>query len=135
MRIKSIVALADQYVSLANTLALRSSADINGGGSRVVRAYHGSSHPVRRFDRSKTVDGTFWFSEDFDKILRGESGAASVKWLIEVDLLVDQVAGWEEYDRYYLEQLESMGYSAIHLDNDWIIFDPDRIKIISVGRV
>ena len=37
----------------------------------VVRAYHGSGVVVRKFDRAKTVDGTFWFSEDIGKIERG----------------------------------------------------------------
>ena len=103
--------------------------------SNKVVAYHGGSMPIRKFDRSKTVDGTFWFSEDVDKILRGESGAASVKWLMKVELDVSNVAGWEEYDRYMLDQIEDMGYDAIHLDDDWILFDPARIRVLEVTKV
>jgi len=39
-----------------------------GRGGGLVRAYHGSGVVVRKFDRAKTVDGTFWFSEDLGKI-------------------------------------------------------------------
>ena len=100
-----------------------------------VIAYHGSNQHIRKFDISKTMDGTFWFSEDAEKILRGESGAAAIKWLIKVALTVDKVAGWEEYDKYYLEELERMGYSGVHLDEDWIIFDPSRIRIIDTKSI
>lgn len=40
-------------------------------GLGLVRAYHGSGGVIRKFDRGRTVDGTFWFSEDLGKIERG----------------------------------------------------------------
>lgn len=65
--ISKIFSLSHYYFTLATL----------GGepSTQLVTAYHGSSHCIREFDRSKTVDGTFWFSEDAGKILRGESGA------------------------------------------------------------
>lgn len=104
---------------------------------RRIIAYHGGSRPIRRFDRTKTADGTFWFSEDVDKILRGESGAANVSWLMKVELRVSKVAGWEEYDRYLLDQLQDMGYDSVYLDDvqDWIVFDPDRIEVLEVKKI
>jgi len=101
----------------------------------VVRAYHGSGVVVREIDRGKTVDGTFWFSEDIGKIERGESGAAGVRWIMEVELDVGKVAGWEEYDRYMLDQIEDMGYNSVKLDDDWIMFDPERIRVVGVRLV
>ena len=127
--ISKIFSLSHYYFTLATLGGERISC------TQLVTAYHGSSHCIREFDRSKTVDGTFWFSEDVGKILRGESGAASIKWLIKVELRIDKVAGWEEYDQYYLDQLESMGYSAVHLDDDWIVFDPSRIHVIGAKRI
>jgi hypothetical protein len=100
-----------------------------------VEAYHGGSAPIRKFDPSKSVDNSFWFSEDKDKILRGESGAASVKWLMTVRLRVSKTAGYDEYDRYFLTQLQDMGYDSVHLDDDWIILDPSRIEVVNVKRV
>jgi hypothetical protein len=101
--------------------------------SRVVTAYHGSDVPIRRFDPSYSAQGVFWFSEDKDKILRGESGAVSAKHLIEVHLRVNKTAGWNAYDRYSLAELENLGYDSIHLDDDWVIFDPARITIVGTN--
>ena len=97
---------------------------------RVIVAHHGSSVPIRRFSPKYSAQGVFWFSEDKDKILRGESGAVSAKYLIKVHLRVNKTAGWDEYDRYSLDELENLGYDSIHLDDDWVIFDPARIKIV-----
>jgi hypothetical protein len=99
--------------------------------SRVITAYHGSDVPIRRFDPSYSAQGVFWFSEDKDKILRGESGAVSTKYLVKALLHVNKTAGWDEYDRYSLDELENLGYDSIHLDDDWVIFDPNRIKIVT----
>jgi hypothetical protein len=100
---------------------------------RVITAYHGSDAPIRRFDPSYSAQGVFWFSEDKDKILGGESGAVSAKHLIKVLLRVDKTAGWDEYDRYSLAELENLGYDSIHLDDDWVIFDPSRIRIVGTS--
>ena len=101
--------------------------------SRVITAYHGSDVPIRRFDPIYSAQGVFWFSEDKGKILRGESGAVSAKHLIKTLLRVDKTAGWDEYDRYSLAELENLGYDSIHLDDDWVVFDPDRIKIVDTS--
>lgn len=102
-----------------------------------VVAYHGSSRPVRRFDPEVSTYGVMWFSGDRAKILAGESGAAAVTWLMTVELDVDKVAGWPEYDSLMLQQINDLGYDSIHLDDvdDWIMFDPDRIRVLKVERV
>lgn len=100
--------------------------------SQKVRAYHGSDKPIRRFDPSVSTYGQLWFSEDKDKILRGESGAVSSDYLMTVELTVDKTAGWDEYDRLLLEQIQDQGYDSIKLDDDWILFDPDRVKVLEI---
>jgi hypothetical protein len=102
---------------------------------RTVIAYHGSSVPIRRFDpKFWAPEGGFWFSEDKDKILRGESGAVGTAYLMKVRLHVNKVAGWDEYDRYLIDQLLGMGYDSIKLDDDWIVFDPKRIEVLKVNK-
>ena len=54
---------------------------------------------------------------------------------MEVELEVGKVAGWEEYDRYMLDQIEDMGYNSVKLDDDWIMFDPERIRVVGVRLV
>ena len=98
-------------------------------------AYHGSAVPIKKFDRKFGAQGVVWFSIDRDNILRGESGAQSVKYIMTVELTVNNPAGWDEYDEYFLQQLEESGYDSVELDENWIIFDPENVKWISTEKV
>ena len=100
-----------------------------------VKAYHGSNVPIKKFDREFSAQGVFWFSEDKDSILNGKSGAVSNNYLIEVTLTVNKTAGWEEYDKLMLKQIEDDGYDSIHLDDDWIVFDSKNIRIDNVIKI
>ena len=89
---------------------------------------------IRR-KRDFSAQGLFWFSADKAKILRGESGAASTKWLMTVRLDVgDKIAGWREYDKMGLYELERQ-YDSVNLDDDWILFDSSKIKVLKVEKV
>tara|TARA_R100000808_G_C2152265_1_gene161602 strand:- start:538 stop:1188 length:651 start_codon:yes stop_codon:yes gene_type:complete len=103
-------------------------------GSQTIIAYHGSNVPIRKFSRDFGAQGVMWFSEDKDKILRGESGALSSKYIMKVELTVDKTAGWDEYDKLYLQQIEDEGFDSIQLDENWIMFDPKRIKVLEVEK-
>lgn len=98
--------------------------------SRTIKAYHGSSNTFKRFNSKYSAQGVFWFTEDINKIKEGTSGAASSKYIAEVELTVDKTAGWEEYEKLCLFQIENDGFDSIKLDDDWIIFDNNRIKIL-----
>jgi len=95
-----------------------------------VTAYHGSSVPIRNFDKQFSAQGVFWFNEDRDKILSGESGAVSTKWLMTVELKTEKVAGWDEYDKYSLGELDGLGFDSVKLDDNWIILEPENINVI-----
>lgn len=102
---------------------------------RKIKAYHGSSSSIAKFDRDFSAQGVFWFTEDKDKILRGESGASSTKYIIEVMLTVSKTAGWDEYDKLALAQIKSEGFDSIQLDDDWVIFDNKNIKILNIEKI
>ena len=99
---------------------------------RVVTAYHGSNVPIKNFSRDHGAQGVMWFSEDRDKIIRGESGALSSKYIMKVELNVDRTTGWQDYDKKFLKQIEDEGYDSIQLDDDWIVFDPARVKVVGI---
>ena len=100
-----------------------------------VIAYHGSNVPIRRFNREFSAQGMFWFSEDRAKILRGESGAVSSKYIMTVELSVTKTAGWPEYDKLMLDQIQNDGYDSIKLDDDWVIFDAKNIKVKKAEKI
>ena len=94
-----------------------------------VKAYHGTrGFTGNRFNGKFSAQGVFWFSEDRDKIARGESGASGRNSIMEVYLKTGKVAGWPEYEKLMLCQIENDGYASIHLDDDWVIFDEKNIK-------
>jgi len=99
---------------------------------RVVTAYHGSNVPIQNFSRDHGAQGVMWFSEDKDKIIRGESGALSSKYIMKVELNIENTTGWDDYDEKFLQQIEDEGFDSIQLDDDWIIFDPARVKVVGV---
>jgi hypothetical protein len=101
---------------------------------KTITAYHGSDVPIKKFDRKYSSQGVFWFSEDKDKILKGESGAVSSKYIMTVKLKVNKTAGWDEYEPLTLDQIEDQGYDSIKLDDDWIIFDNKNIKVTKVEK-
>lgn len=100
----------------------------------VVTAYHGSNVPIHVFDPSMGAQGVMWFHEDKDKILNGESGAISSKYIMEVELSVGRTAGWGEYDKLYLQQIQEQGFDSIYLDGNWVIFDPNNVMVIKIEK-
>ena len=103
--------------------------------ANTIVAYHGSSVPIKRFDRSFSAQGVFWFCEDKNKILSGDSGAISVDYIMRVSLTVHKTAGWDEYEKYMLAQLWNDGYDSIKLDDNWVIFDSKNIKVLEAEQV
>lgn len=101
---------------------------------RKIIAYHGTDKKLTKFDPKKTAQGILWFSEDKDKIIRKEAGATTHGYIYKVELKVDKTAGWEEYDKLMLQQIREQGFDSIKLDDDWIIFDPKRVKILGVEK-
>lgn len=100
-----------------------------------ILAYHGTNDKFDKFDSDKTMDSLFWFSTNKDKIINGESGAVGVKYIMTCKLNIKNSAGWEEYDKYNIDQLISIGYDSVKLDDDYIVFNPDDIEIVKVEKV
>lgn len=47
-------------------------------------------------------------------------------------LNIHNSAGWDEYERMSIDQIIAAGYDSVKLDDDYIVFDPSDIKVISV---
>jgi hypothetical protein len=103
---------------------------VDGTGKPLI-CYHGSNKNIQSFNPNRSAQGVFWFTSDKNKILSGESGAAGTSEIIPVFISASKIAGWDEYEKLGLGQIEDMGYHAIQLDDDYIVFDPRRIKSIN----
>ena len=96
----------------------------------VVRAYHGTSKLFKKFDVEYAPQGVFWFTTDIEEIKDGRAGAVSTKYILVVDLTIKEHAGWEEYERDFLEQIKANGYNSIFLDNNIVMFETKDINIV-----
>lgn len=106
-------------------------------GSKVIDSkgnplicYHGSNKEISKFDSKHSAQGVFWFSSNKNKIESGESGAVGTSVIIPVYLSIKKLAGWTEYEKLGLGQIEEQGFDGIKLDDDYIVFNPNQIKSI-----
>lgn len=97
-------------------------------GYCVAPVYHGTGERFTRFNLNKAAQGIFWFAENRDKILRGESGAQGITVVMSLCLKIDKVAGWSEYDKMMLAEMRQAGFGGARLDDDYFVFDPKHIK-------
>tara|TARA_R110000782_G_scaffold65140_1_gene132662 strand:- start:2667 stop:3113 length:447 start_codon:yes stop_codon:yes gene_type:complete len=103
---------------------------IDDSGNPLV-CYHGTSKRFSTFNRKHSAQGVFWFSSDKNKILGGEAGAANTSALIPVYISAKNLAGWPEYDKLGLGQIQESGYDGVKLGDDYVIFEPTQIKSIN----
>lgn len=105
------------------------------GTPRIV--YHGTNKIFRKFSsKHSAMGGIIWFSTDREKIETGNSGAAGSNIIKKIYICMKNPAGWEQYEKYTLGQLENMGYDGVILpdddsgDYDGFVFNPNQIRII-----
>lgn len=92
--------------------------------------YHGTRKPFTEFKRDYSAQGVFWFSDSKEDVRSGEAGALSSKEIIPVYLSAKKLAGWDEYEKFFLQELVEKGYEGVKLDNNYIVFEPNQIKSI-----
>lgn len=102
-----------------------------------IIAYHGSQVRITRFSPKHSAMGSIiWFSQNYQDVKSGHAvGIQKPKYIMTVQLTPKKVGGWEEYDKYLIDQLISMDYDALKLDSNWIVLTPKIIKYISSEKV
>ncbi|MFA7219346.1 MAG: hypothetical protein WC119_02460 [Synergistaceae bacterium] len=113
------------------------SSAVNNFKTKVI-AYHGSPIPLRHFDRSYSLDGAFWFSEDIDEIKRGFSGAKSINYIIKVELSINNGIELDHtiISDSFIKELIRRGYDGAKFKSDphWIVFDDKNITILEIMK-
>lgn len=104
---------------------------VTDGQGKPLVVYHGTAKAFDRFDANKTMDGVFWFTSDKTKLERGEAGAAARGDLMPVYLSAKNLAGWDQYEKFSIDELIAQGYDGIQLDDDYVIFEPTQIKSVN----
>jgi hypothetical protein len=97
-----------------------------------ILMYHGTSHNFTEFDPSKGAQGVIWVTANREEIEAGEIGADSAGIIMTLFVTIKNPAGWDEYEKYSIDEIESMGYDGIILPDDGtlnaIVFESKQIK-------
>ncbi|MFA5405528.1 MAG: hypothetical protein WC358_11390, partial [Ignavibacteria bacterium] len=95
--------------------------------------YHGTGKSFNKFSMKKGSQGVMWFTNDKEAIEKGEVGASDKGKIMNVYLDIKNPAGWKEYEKLGLGQIEDLKYDGIILEEkdsptNYIVFNPEQIK-------
>ena len=97
-----------------------------------LTVYHVTTEDFEEFDPKMGAQGVGWFTSNKEKINSSETGASlrpgKTPRVIEAHLSIQKMAGWDEYEKYSLDELESQGYDGVKLDDDYIIFEANQVR-------
>lgn len=108
----------------------------NKGNLKVF--YHKTGSNFNIIDFNKNAQGVFWFTDNKQALENGEISANGVRpgqqaEIKEFYVKMENPAGWEEYDKYTIEQLKEKGYDSVAFEDDGTIIgfvfnDSNQIK-------
>lgn len=94
--------------------------------------YHSTNNFFNSFDLKRTPGNIAYFTDSLDAIKNKTTGAAGYKYIIQAEITINNPAGWDEYDKLTLSQIEDRGYDGIILpDTDsttYIVLNKKQIK-------
>tara|TARA_R110000851_G_scaffold324807_1_gene492364 strand:- start:653 stop:1726 length:1074 start_codon:yes stop_codon:yes gene_type:complete len=102
------------------------------------KVFHQTDADFKDFDFDKTADGTVWFTGDkanFSDPSSSAGAAAGKGRIIEREVELNKVAGYDELDKYSIDELMQQGYDGAVLDGDIQVFDPKAIKPLNQSSV
>lgn len=108
------------------------------GKPRVV--YHGTNDKFTKVNFKKGAQGLFWFTSDRASIESGDAGAQGSKNIMELFAKIENPAGWKEYDKYGVDELQRMGYDGVILPESdgsftgFIFKDAAQVKSATKNR-
>lgn len=94
--------------------------------------YHGTNVKFKDFDFNKTAEGVLWFTDSIDSIKNATHGGDGNKYILKRTIELKKPAGWDEYDKYSLDELINKGFDGVILPDDdktdYIVFYSKSIK-------
>lgn len=94
--------------------------------------YHGTNNQFDKFDLNRATQGIIWFTDSIDSIKNQTHGGMGSKYIMKRKIILNNPAGWPEYEKYGLGQMRQLGYDGVILpDGDvtnFIVFNPKSIK-------
>lgn len=105
----------------------------NEGAPLVV--HHGTAKKFSSFNFRNAAQKIIWFTDDIKAIEEGNVGAAGKGHIHNLYAKIEKPAGWKEYDKYTLDELQARGYDGVILpDSDGkingFVFEPEQLKSV-----
>ena len=130
------------------TKAVRSLLDMDTP-SRMARAkeqgfdtdkkvYHGTADDFDAFDPDRAIGTQFWSTTNKAEIESGDVGAQGSGVIKEMYHRIKNPAGWDEYDKFGVDELISKGYDGLKLpdgkgDYTYVAFDPSQYRSVDAA--
>lgn len=117
--------IIDEWAKSKRNTILQESQSIYEFLGMFTPLYHGTSEAFSDFDISKSSDGTIWFSSNESLVKNGEVGASGNNYCMErfIDEKELLLAGWDEHEKYSIDELLQMGYAGVKLpEQDQVTF-------------
>lgn len=113
-------------------LDLIKSQDKQSLNENTYKVYHGTNEKFSKFDFKRSTQGIIWFTDNIDSIKNHEHGGQGNKYIMTRYITINNPAGWDEYEKYGLQQLEDMGYDGVILPQenktDYFVFSSKNIS-------
>jgi hypothetical protein len=105
---------------------------INILNENVFKVYHGTNQKFSKFSFKNASQGIIWFTDSIDSIKNQEHGGQGNKIIMTRYITINKPAGWVEYEKYGLQQLEDRGYDGVILPQenktDYFVFSNKNIS-------
>ena len=99
---------------------------------KTYKVYHGTNQQFSKFNFKNATQGIVWFTDSIDSIKNQEHGGMGNKIIMTRYITINKPAGWDEYEKYGLGQLQGMGYDGVILPQgnktDYFVFSNKSIS-------
>ena len=105
-----------------------------------ITVYHGTGQLFDKFDLNQMTQKIIWFTNDKEALLRKEKGAQGHGYILTLKVKINNPAGWDEYEKMGLWELENAGYDGAILPDpdgtfDGFVFKNSQVKIINKEKI
>jgi len=98
--------------------------------------YHGTELDFDAFDPDRSIGSQFWSTTDKAAIESGNVGAQGKGVIKEMYQRINNPAGWDEYDKFSIDELIDQGYDGLKLpepdgQSTMVAFDPSQYRSVN----
>ena len=102
------------------------------------KVYHGTADDFDAFDPDRAIGTQFWSTTNKAEIESGDVGAQGSGVIKEMYHRIKNPAGWDEYDKFGVDELISKGYDGLKLpdgkgDYTYVAFDPSQYRSVDAA--